>query len=111
MLGGGIWHPEPGALRKIRDAIAGDPKSWKRSTFAGELRAICKMGGESLSRPPRGYDPGHPFIEDIKRKDFTVGLPLADKSVLGSDILEFTLDTYRKMYPFVGFLSHSIGLP
>jgi uncharacterized protein (TIGR02453 family) len=111
MLGAGLWHPEPRALKKIRDAIARDPAGWKRITSAGELRAICQMGGESLQRPPRGYDPNHPFIEDIKRKDFTVGLPLADKSVLGSDILKFTLGTYQKMGPFVQFLSRSIGLP
>jgi len=111
MLGAGIWHPEPGALKKIRDAIAGDPKGWKRDTSAGQLRAICNMGGESLQKPPRGYDPNHPFIEDIKRKDFTVGLPLADKSVLGSDILKFTLATYQKMGPFVQFLTRAIGLP
>ena len=110
MLGAGIGHPEPGALKKIRDAIAGDPKGWKRNTSTGQLRAIYQMGGESLQRPPRGYDPNHPLIEDIKRKDFTVGLPLSDKSVLGSDVLKFTLATYRKMGPFVEFLSRAIGL-
>lgn len=28
VVGGGIWQPEPKALKKIRDKIAGDPKGW-----------------------------------------------------------------------------------
>ncbi len=28
------------------------------------------LGGESLKRAPRGFDPDHPLIEDLKRKDF-----------------------------------------
>ena len=40
-----------------------------------EFRALCNIGGESLKRrlPPQGYDGNHPFIEDIKRKDFVGG--------------------------------------
>src|SRR5262249_39393560 len=64
-----IWQPEPKALKKIRDKIAGDPKAWGRATTGGILGSTCRMAGESLKRPPAGYDPAHPFIDDIKRKD------------------------------------------
>lgn len=111
MLGAGLWRPEPGALRKIRNAIAADPKDWKRTTSAGRLSPLCKWGGESLQKPPRGYDPNHPFIDDIKRKDFTVGQSLSDSKVLGRDFLELTLTRYREMAPLVGFLARAVGLP
>jgi len=39
--------------------------------------------GESLTRPPRGYDPEHPFIEDIKRKDFVESVVLSEEQVCG----------------------------
>jgi uncharacterized protein (TIGR02453 family) len=111
LVGAGIWQPEPGALRKIRNAIVGDSKRWKRATSAGQLGLHCKMVGESLRRVPRGYDPDHPLAEDLKRKDFTVGLRLPDKEVLRRDFLNHTLATFRKMAPFVEFLSSAIGLP
>jgi uncharacterized protein (TIGR02453 family) len=110
LIGAGIWRPEPGALRKIRDAIVSESKLWKRATSAGQLGSHCKMAGKSLQRVPRGYDPDHPLAEDLKRKDFTVGLRLADKEVLRRDFLNHTLVTFRKMAPFVEFLSRAIGL-
>ena len=111
LIGAGIWHPEPGALKKIRDAIVADPKRWRRVSSTEQLGAKCEMAGESLQRPPRGYDPSHPLIEDIKRKDFTVGRPLGDKEVTGQDFLQVTLDTFRQTAPFVGFLTEAVGLP
>jgi uncharacterized protein (TIGR02453 family) len=109
LIGAGIWRPEPGALKKIRDAIARDSKRWKRVTSAGEL-GYCKMSGESLQRPPRGYDPNHPLIDDIKRKDFTLGRSLTDQEVLRTDFLGTALGTFRKTAPFVQFLSQAVGL-
>lgn len=110
MIGAGIWRPDARALKKIRDAIVNDPKRWSQVTSAGEL-GYCKMSGESLHRPPRGYDLNHPFIDDIRRKDFTLGLRLSDKEVVKPDFLEFTLAAFRKTAPFVEFLSKAIGLP
>lgn len=111
LIGAGIWHPEPGALKKIRDAIVADSKRWRRVSPAQQLGTKCEMAGESLRRPPRGYDPNHPFIQDIKRKDFTVGRQLADREVTGQHFLELALDTFRETAPFVSFLSQAIGLP
>jgi uncharacterized protein (TIGR02453 family) len=109
LIGAGIWRPEPVALKKIRDAIVADPKSWKRITSVGRL-GYCKMTGESLQRPPRGYDPNHPLIEDIKRRDFTLGRSLADNEVLGRGFLELTLADFRQTAPFVEFLSEAVDL-
>jgi uncharacterized protein (TIGR02453 family) len=111
LIGAGIWRPEPAALKNIRDAIVADPRRWKRATSAGQLGLACTMAGESLQRVPRGYDPDHPLAEDLKRKDFTVGVKLSDKEVLKPDILASILGAYRKMAPFVSFLSDAVGLP
>ncbi len=110
LIGAGIWRPEPKALKRIRDAIVADPRRWKRITSAGQL-GYCKMTGESLKRPPHGYDPDHPLVEDIKRRDFTLGRPLADSEVLGRDFVEITLADFRKTAPFVEFISKAVGLP
>jgi uncharacterized protein (TIGR02453 family) len=111
LIGAGVWRPEPGALKKIRDAIVKDPKRWKRVTSAGQLSSKCKLAGESLQRPPRGYDPHHPLMEDIKRKDFTISRPLSDREVLRPDFLEIALDLFGSSAPFVAFLSEAVGLP
>src|SRR5215475_5213837 len=110
VFGGGIWQPEPKALKKIRDKIAGDPKGWGRATTGGALGSTCRMAGESLKRPPAGYDPAHPFIDDIKRKHFAISTPLTDQEVTGDDFLDLVLQRLRATAPFVQFLSNAVGL-
>jgi len=110
VIGGGIWQPEPKALKKIRDKIAGDPKGWGRATTGGALGSTCRVTGESLKRPPAGYDPAHPFIEDIKRKDFAISTPLTNQEVTGDDFLDLVLQRLRASAPFVQFLSNAVGL-
>ena len=59
----GVWHPDNRALTRIRTAIVDEPERWAK------VRRKLELEGDSLTRPPRGYDPKHLFIEDIKRKE------------------------------------------
>jgi uncharacterized protein (TIGR02453 family) len=75
MFGGGLWMPDPPTLAKIRTAIAEDAKSWRKAKSAKSVMAV--FGGlsedsEALSRPPKGFAPDHPMIDDLKRKSFFV---------------------------------------
>jgi uncharacterized protein (TIGR02453 family) len=110
MVGAGIWRPEPGALKKIRDAIVANGKRWQKVTSAADFRSSCGMAGESLKRPPAGYDPKHHLIEDIKRKDFATSSPLDDRQVCGPDFMNSVLNAFAASAPFIRFLSDAIGL-
>lgn len=68
-LGVGLWHPEPEALANIRARIVAEPDAWQRARDGKGFRAVFQLQGESLKRPPRGVDPSHPHVEDLKRKD------------------------------------------
>ena len=61
-----------------------------------------------FQRPPAGYDPNNPLIEDIKRKDFALFSPLTQRDVCGSDFLDLVLENFRSMDPFVEFLTKAI---
>ena len=102
--GGGIYHPEPAALTKIRDAIVKHPDRWKRAT------ARRTLGGDSLKRPPRGYDPEHPLIEDLKRTDFYTGTTLTEKDACAPDFLERYVASCRTAAPLMEFLTEAVGL-
>jgi uncharacterized protein (TIGR02453 family) len=109
-VGAGIWRPESGALKRIRKAIVDDAKTWQRITQGRAWRSSCGMVGESLKRPPPGFDASHPFIEDIKRKDFAISAPLDDWQVTGAKLMDELLETFRGMSPFVAFLTKAVGL-
>src|SRR4029078_11289727 len=53
----GIWHPDPAALGKIREHIAGGDAEWKALR-----KSKLPIEGGSLKRPPRGFDANHEFI-------------------------------------------------
>src|SRR5688572_7712492 len=76
-LGVGIWQPEPPDLLKIRKAVASKSAEWLKARDDRSFRAdFPKLGGESLKRPPSGFPPDHPCVEDLKRKDFVAFKPI-----------------------------------
>ena len=110
-VGVGIWHPDSTTLIKIRDAIVDEPTAWKRAAYGKTFRAVYSLSGDSLKRPPRGYDQDHPFVEDLKRKDFIGVAPIPDRAVPSSDLLSDFVGMSRKAGGFVRFLCDAVGVP
>jgi len=108
--GGGVWHPQPETVKKIRDYLLGNPSSWKKATQAPAFRRTFELDGETLSRPPRGYDPAHPLIEDLKRKDFVATAQFGDTIACRPDFPEFLLATFRKLAPMMDWLCGALDL-
>lgn len=107
--GVGIWHPEAEAVRKIRDAIVGRTQIWKKAIDDRKFRARFELGGEKLARPPRGYDPEHPLIEDLKRKDFIGGTEFTRKEVCSDQFLNQFTGACAAAAPFMKFLTEALG--
>ena len=108
--GGGIWHPEPATLKRIRDFLVDNPAAWKRATQCKSFREHFEFFGESLSRPPRGYDAGHPLIEDLKRRNFAAGEPLTEALVCSSALLPSVVATYKRLAPMIDYLCAALDL-
>jgi len=100
----GCWHPDNPTLIRIRSAIVAQPEAWKKAVRGLELE------GDALSRPPRGYPPDHPLIEDLKRKDFMASIGFTDKQVCGPRMMPEFIAACQKLSPLVGFLSQALGL-
>jgi uncharacterized protein (TIGR02453 family) len=108
--GGGIWHPQPQTLKRLRDFLIDNPRSWKKATRDPAFTRVFALDGEALSRPPRGYDPGHELIEDLKRKDFIASTALADADLLRPDLVKVLLRRFRLMRPMLDWLCASVEL-
>ncbi len=87
-IGLGCWHPDAASVRKIREAIVDDPAGLKRSTHAKKFTSRFELAGDSLVRHPRGFDPDHPLVDDLKRKDFIGVAPVPQKRVTQRGFLE-----------------------
>ena len=110
-VGAGIWHPDQATLARIREAIADDPEAWRRATDGKSFRGSFRLAGESLKRAPAGFDPAHPLIEDLKRKDFICVASLTEKDVCAPGFVEDFAGTCRNASPLVRFLCATLDVP
>jgi uncharacterized protein (TIGR02453 family) len=111
-FGGGMWMLEPAPLQQVRQAIASDAKGWRKVVEdKGFKSAFDGIHGEALSRPPRGFDAGHPFIDDIKRKSFFAMSESSPKSAQSAKILDEVEISFRAAKPLMQFLCKAVGAP
>jgi uncharacterized protein (TIGR02453 family) len=109
--GAGLWHPDNHTLNLIRGTIVKKSDPWKRLLSARTFKTECTLEGDSLKRPPRGFDPDHELIEDLKRKDFVALKPFTEKEAVKTDFLDRFTKTCKNMAPLVAFLTEAVGLP
>ncbi len=109
-MGAGLWRPETKVAYAIREHIAAEPKAWRSATRSKKFADSYAIEGDSLQRPPKGFDADHPLIEDLKRKDFIATQRLTQKAVTsGSFIDDFAVEC-RKAVPFMRFLCDAVGV-
>jgi uncharacterized protein (TIGR02453 family) len=100
----GVWHPDATALTKMRTAIVANSAEWKN------VRKKVELDGDKLSRPPRGFNPNHEFIEDLKFKDFVASVALSENQICGTKCMRDFAAACRKMVPLVEFTTKALGL-
>ena len=104
-MGAGIWHPGADALRAVREAIVKDPRGWKAASHAG-----LSHDEATLKRPPRGFDPEHPLIDDLKRLSFTTGAEFTERQACAQDFSTRYVAACARATPLMRFLAKAMGL-
>jgi uncharacterized protein (TIGR02453 family) len=109
-VGGGLWHPESATVKRVRDFLVDNPASWKKAVQAKRFREQFELDGESLTRPPRGYDPAHELIEDIKRKDFVATRHFSDAEAMSPRLPKIVIDGCKGIAPMIDYLCAALDL-
>ena len=110
-MGLGLWRPESKVAYQIREAIADNPAAWKRATRSKRFTDVFTLQGDSLIRPPRGYEADHPLIEDLKLKDFIASARLSQKQVTSPTFIDEYEAMLKAGTPFMRFLCGAVGVP
>jgi uncharacterized protein (TIGR02453 family) len=110
-VGVGMWRPESEPLRGIRERIAAKPAEWKRIIGDPKFKRQFELGGEVLTRPPRGFDKDHECIEDIKRKSFIAVKNLAVDECLSPKFQRGVESAFKAGSPYMQFLCKAVGVP
>jgi len=110
-VGCGIWKPTGDTIYRIRTRISQHPDQWLAAINEKKFSEVYNLGGDSLIRPPKGFDPDHPLIVDLKRKDYLASIQLKEDAALQPDFLGKYVELCQQSAPFMRFLTESIGLP
>jgi len=110
-VGAGIWHPDADTLRKIRTYIEAHPTRWTDARDDVGFAGAYALAGDSLVRPPKGFDAVHPLIEDIRRKDFIGIAPLMPELILQDDLTGLIGGYFETATPLMHELCRAVGVP
>lgn len=111
-FGGGIWNPPAPALAKVREAIVADPERWKKVTRSAAFRRrFGEIAGDRLKRPPKGFDPEHPLVEDLKHTSFFAVERVKPEAIHAKTFVTEVARCFAAMAPFMEFLTDSLDLP
>jgi uncharacterized protein (TIGR02453 family) len=99
-VAGGIWQPESGALLAIRKRIAAKDAGW----MAVKKAKLKLYTEDALKRPPKGFSPEHPMLEDLRLKSYMSWVSFSDKEACDEKMLERTVAACKKLDPLVRFL-------
>lgn len=106
----GMWKPDGPSLERVRRRIAEFPKPWLAARDEPAFRGVWEIVGDSLKRPPRGFDPAHPYIEDIRRTEFLGLRDLGISQLYRPDVLDHVADCYAASRPYLKFLCDALEL-
>jgi uncharacterized protein (TIGR02453 family) len=103
-MAGGIWQPEPDLLSKVRQEIDYNGsdlnKILNKKSF---VDLFGKLSGETLVRPPKGYEADNPNIELLKLKQYIVSKSFDDEMVTSHHFISALCACYEEALPFFHF--------
>jgi len=108
-VGGGIYHPMPPHLKRIRALIAAKHKELTKILNTPSFKKLYPKGltGESLQRIPHGYSEDHPAANYLKMKSFLFGCDLKEGDLLKEDLPEILGGKFKAALPLVEFLGQA----
>lgn len=110
-LGIGLYRPETKVAYAIREHIDQNQAAWKKASRGKRFTDVFTPGGDSLVRPPKGYDEDHPLIEDLKRKDFIASAQLPQRTVTSDGFIDEFARLCTIANPYMQFLCQAVGVP
>lgn len=110
-VGIGLWRPDGPSVRKIREAIVERRADWRKITRAKKFRDTFELGGDSLMRPPKGFDADDPDLQDLKRKDFVCVTNFDKAAVTSEHFVKDIAATFRASKAFMAFLCKAVEVP
>lgn len=111
-VGGGLYMAMPDDLKKVRQEIDYNFADFKKIISSGKFKSVYgdldKSKEFSLSRIPKGYEPGNPAAEYLKLKSFIAMISLKDADITSGNLLKKTLTPFETLQPLLDFINKAL---
>ncbi len=106
---GGVYRPEPDALRRVRLHVSEHHAELTRILGGRKLRSVMgDLKGDELSRVPRGFPPDHPAADLIRKKDWILDVTIDVEAAKTAALIQELTSRFRLMLPFVEFFNRAL---
>lgn len=111
-IGGGLWHPLPADLNKLRQEIDYNLPEFKKiltdKKFKNTYKGLYAEEGQVLSRVPKGYEPDNAAAEYLKYKSYTALSDITDAGILSKSLLNNAVKAFQSLQPLILFINKGI---
>lgn len=108
-IAGGIYHPSPETMLQVRTHIAYTHEELRRILAVKKTRKLFgDIQGSELSRAPKGFDPNHPAIDLIKKKDWILDGSLNPALATTPQLYREIVERFRVMAPLIEYLNRPL---
>jgi uncharacterized protein (TIGR02453 family) len=108
-IAAGLWHPDRDVTLLVRNHIAETHLELSRILAGKPLRKLAgELQGDTLSRSPKGFDPLHPAVGFIKRKDWVLDVTLDATLATTPQLYTALVERFRVMTPFLTYLNRPL---
>lgn len=106
LIAAGEYIPPPDRLRAIRQQVISDSAGFGK--LLKNKKMLASYGSlqtrEQLVRPPKGFDAESPHIDYIRLKSFIVRKEQPLKKMLGDELQQELVRSFKDAYPLVNWL-------
>ena len=110
--GGGLWHPEVGQLKNVRQEIDYNWNEFsnilKQKTFRSTFHDLYMGADEQLSTMPKGYGKDNPAASYLRLKSFIAETRFDDAELSTSSLHKGTIQAFKAIKPFLDFLNRTV---
>jgi uncharacterized protein (TIGR02453 family) len=103
-IAAGAYMPGPAELFAIRSWLTENHEAFRKAA-RGPEKLMGKLHGDSLTRSPKGFDPGHPASDLIRGKGWLYWVELDAKLAESPKILGEVVKRFRVAAPVVEMLN------
>lgn len=109
-IAGGAYAPMPDKLAAIRQEIDYNAKEFLEIVNDKNFKKhFGTLGGETLQRPPKGYEADNPMVDFLKHKSFIGQYTLTDKELFAPDFMKNMVEKFKALQPLIAFLNRAIA--